>query len=125
MEFVLTKNLNLPKINSISGFSMSETYTYLIQNLNSAYLDHYSITTGSNLYGYIVPEAWQPISLTISDSHGKVLLSTNSDILIGQLVYPHSRPVSNLDVLIASSNVCVPFTLSYVYCSDSLKELST
>ena len=60
------------------------------------YIDYYKVKTGSNCGGYIVPEGWHPLYLSIKEKNGEKFFESNDELAIKSLILPHSRGISNL-----------------------------
>jgi len=74
--------------------SVADCLPLLSKTKRSLYIDYSAIVVGSNLFGYVVPESWQPLSLEIKDKDGTSIYSETRLEKLVKLIKPYSATVS-------------------------------
>ena len=52
--------------NPVTGYSLSEIFDSISENIQGAIIDHIEFSTGSNVERYVIPECIKPIGLNIT-----------------------------------------------------------
>ncbi len=91
-------NPEIKSIKPITGNSLESTYNLFESFLYETYIDYFKVKTGSNCGGYVVPEAWVPLNLTIKSQKQEEIFNTDDESIIRNLVIPHSKTISKISL---------------------------
>ena len=78
------------KFNTIIGYSLSEVFNSISENIEGIVIDHIKLSTGSNIEKYVVPECIKTIGLNIALKDGKTIYSSQDEESILKYVLPSS-----------------------------------
>ena len=103
--------LSLPQALIVAN-DLSQIYNELCSHLTSSSIDYFSIESGGNLGGHVIPEAWHPVELRICNPNSIVIVDDPS--ILNLLVLQQSKSVViKKDKLQTYPLFCDPKTLFF------------